>query len=656
MVSNIRAIVLIGFLLTFVGSKTAVANANFHFTNLSELTVHDGKLYFTAEDVIHGQELWQYDPQSNVATLIEDFLEGASSSDPENLVSYGGRLYFSNLSQVSSWSTRLRYINPLTNTIEMVEGIQLKKDSNNLYDIFNPLVFNSQLVFVALFAGHEWLFNQIVINSGEVTNIDLSDNFSTSSSAQLKGFDFVAHQHYLIKVYSEYSHFKQKDCAIFYDTVASTQTDSAVCARALGYLNDAQSSETFEIQKVISSEENTYTFFNSTIRYDHRLDLVDFSVKKGGVVVYNPDTHDETLLDGEWLAQLESFSDSFARQGNKVYFVAESAETGSEIFELDLNENKIDLYVSTMEGSESLEPDNLFIFAGELYFSGFTETLGRELWKVNKSTLTIEQVANINPGDVSSNPVNFQSFDNKLFFHSKNSESVGNLTYYDPVTNSVTNVSQLNIAPEIALPEEQLMANEGDTFFLELSIHDEDNDELEYRWRQLSDELVLDFSEKEKDLSFLAPEVDRDTTIAFSVEVSDGNYAKTVFLEVNIVDVNKAPTIQLTPMSANVIENEELPINLEVQDLDGDELTIIWEQLSGATPLDIANATTSFIFVAPSVSGDEDYRFKVTVSDGELSVSETTTIKVLDKPKSSSGGALWWLLLLSIILIVKRSQ
>lgn len=658
MVSNFRAIILIGCLLIFGGAKTAVANANFHFANLSELTVHDGKLYFTAEDAIHGQELWQYDPQSNVATLIEDFLEGASGSDPENLVSYGGRLYFSNQSQLSPVSTRLRYIDQLTNTIQMVEGVEVKKDRDSLFHIYNPLIINNELVFVALFGFpgiHIAAFNQIVIDSGLVTNSLLNETYGTSryQDTQLKDFDFVPHKQYLIKVFSERgSNTDRSECARFFDTVTSSITYSSFCARGLGYLGLGGNYDQHYIQQVLSNEENTYIFFNSNIYY-HGDGL---SVHKGGIAIYNPDTDDETLLDGDWLAELESFSDSFVKQGSKVYFVAKSAEIGNEIFEFDLEENQINLYASTVEGSGSLEPDNLFIFAGELYFSGFTESQGRELWKVNKSTSMVELVADINQGDESSNPVNFQSFDHKLFFHSNSSESVGSLTYYDPVANSITNVSQFNIAPAIVLPEEQLMVNEGDTFLLELSTNDEDNDELEYFWRQVSDELVLDFLNKEKDLSFLAPEVHHDTSVTFSVEVSDGNYVKTVFLEVNIVDVNKAPTMQLTPSSADVLEGEELAINLEVQDLDDDELTIMWEQLSGSTPIELANAVTSFAFVAPSVSEDEDYRFKVTVSDGDLSVSEAITIKVLDKPKNSSGGALWWLLLLSIILMVKRSQ
>lgn len=58
----------------------------------SELTVHNGKLYFTADDGIHGRELWSYD--GTQAVMVADIYPGQYSSQVTGLVSTGGHLYF----------------------------------------------------------------------------------------------------------------------------------------------------------------------------------------------------------------------------------------------------------------------------------------------------------------------------------------------------------------------------------------------------------------------------------------------------------------------------------------------------------------------------------------------------------------------------------
>jgi ELWxxDGT repeat protein len=68
------------------------------------LTVHQGRLYFRANDGIHGEELWVSDGTAEGTRLFFDTVLGADGGDPTELASAGGLLYFAlNRSATNPW-------------------------------------------------------------------------------------------------------------------------------------------------------------------------------------------------------------------------------------------------------------------------------------------------------------------------------------------------------------------------------------------------------------------------------------------------------------------------------------------------------------------------------------------------------------------------
>jgi len=59
-----------------------------HFTSAGEV------LFFTANDVAHGTELWRTDGTKDGTRMVKDIFPDIPSSNPENLVSLGTLLYF----------------------------------------------------------------------------------------------------------------------------------------------------------------------------------------------------------------------------------------------------------------------------------------------------------------------------------------------------------------------------------------------------------------------------------------------------------------------------------------------------------------------------------------------------------------------------------
>ena len=64
-------------------------------SNPANLTNVNGILFFTAEDGIHGPELWQSDGAAAGTIIVADISPGSAGSNPSNLTAVSGTLFFS---------------------------------------------------------------------------------------------------------------------------------------------------------------------------------------------------------------------------------------------------------------------------------------------------------------------------------------------------------------------------------------------------------------------------------------------------------------------------------------------------------------------------------------------------------------------------------
>ena len=63
--------------------------------DVGQLTNVNGTVYFTANDGVHGNELWKSDGTAAGTVLVKDISSGAGTSYPSNLTNVNGTLYFS---------------------------------------------------------------------------------------------------------------------------------------------------------------------------------------------------------------------------------------------------------------------------------------------------------------------------------------------------------------------------------------------------------------------------------------------------------------------------------------------------------------------------------------------------------------------------------
>ena len=95
---------------------------------------------------------------------------------------------------------------------------------------------------------------------------------------------------------------------------------------------------------------------------------------------------------------------------------------------------------------------------------------------------------------------------------------------------------------------------------------------------------------------------------------------------------NRAPVID-SGDERTVSEGDEVTLMVEVHDVNSDELSYSWSQVSGTSVRLSDDDTASPTFTAPAVTDSEDtLMFEVTVSDGDAMATATVTVKVNSTP------------------------
>ncbi|WP_394493584.1 PKD domain-containing protein [Shewanella sp. ENK2] len=133
--------------------------------------------------------------------------------------------------------------------------------------------------------------------------------------------------------------------------------------------------------------------------------------------------------------------------------------------------------------------------------------------------------------------------------------------------------------------------------------------------------------------------------------------------------VNTAPSLVLESHNSEVEENSSITLIAVGSDAEDDSLSYQWQQLSGPAAVLENQTTNQLTLTTPEVNTDELIEVQVTVSDGELSYSVTTSLTVTNKTEveteeptqpepesnSSSGGAFGiWFMLLMLISFSRR--
>ncbi len=213
-----------------------------------------------------------------------------------------------------------------------------------------------------------------------------------------------------------------------------------------------------------------------------------------------------------------------------------------------------------------------------------------------------------------------------------NSLSANESTLHSTISSGkITRVVQVSYRP-IAKAGLNKSVLEGETVQLDGSeSYDLDANPLTFSWRAPAGIHLNDSTLKKP--SFVAPDVKVNTNYIFTLIVNDGtSNSDPSTVTITVLQVNKRP---VADAGSDISYNEGSSVSLSGSlsyDPDLDVISYKWTSLDGIILFDALGPAPSFI--APQVSANKIYRFKLEVSDGVLtSIPDTVKINIVNVNK-----------------------
>src|SRR5262249_36204209 len=119
----------------WVPSALLVVNPSTASSSPDSLTNVNGVAFFTANDGVHGRELWKSDGTAAGTGLVADINPGSGSSNPDNLTAVGSTLFFT--ANDGTHGTQLWESDGTSSGTVMVTTIGSGSDDAAPYDLTN---------------------------------------------------------------------------------------------------------------------------------------------------------------------------------------------------------------------------------------------------------------------------------------------------------------------------------------------------------------------------------------------------------------------------------------------------------------------------------------------------------------------------------------
>jgi outer membrane protein OmpA-like peptidoglycan-associated protein len=163
---------------------------------------------------------------------------------------------------------------------------------------------------------------------------------------------------------------------------------------------------------------------------------------------------------------------------------------------------------------------------------------------------------------------------------------------------------------------------QDETTTIRANASDPEGDTLTYTWTSTGGKITGTDSTATFDATGVAP-----GKYTVTATVSDGEHSVSCTADITVLKRNLPPTVTLQPETATVILGESTTFRATASDPNNDPLTYVWT----VNNENVAAAGPELVFGSEGRQPG-DYTVTVTVSDGELSANDSSTVTVQPKP------------------------
>lgn len=431
-----------------------------------QLAALAGKLYFSANDGVLGNELWEYDPNSNEATLVADINSGSGSSSPSYLTEFEGKLYFNARDEINPH--QLWEFDPEADGT----GLSMITQFAGSFGASHLQIFDGDLYFSAddgTLGRELWRYDP---QAGEealklVADINIGSGASSPSTLTPLGgklyfsADDGIYGRQLWR-YDPNAGDGDGEVVRMAETVDGTgpsypffltALNGKLYFRASDAINGSAGSELWEYDPAANEGAGaavkvTDIFSGNTTPHDliamggkiyfrgadpdHGAELWQYDPTPGG--------DGATMVADIQSGPIGSVPQSFAVVDDKLYFSAVDGIHGFELWRYDPEANEgnggVSLVADVVSGAGHSHPQELTELDGKLYFTANHPDYGREVWEYDPNAEggigAARLLADIRPGSSTSSPSSLAAFDGKLYFAANDGIHGSELWQYDP--------------------------------------------------------------------------------------------------------------------------------------------------------------------------------------------------------------------------------
>lgn len=349
-----------------------------------DLTVFQGAIYFSADDVTHGRELWKSDG-TNAGTLMVIDINPGDSSDPYGFVEMNGELYF--VAHDGSG-------NALWKTDGTEAGTERVGNMNVSGD---PIVVGGTLFFEGyeppFYDGELWKSDGTT--AGTVMVKDINVGGFSSNPEQLTAVN---------------------------NTLFFTARDNGLSGIEL-WKSDGTEEGTVLVKDIDPGTDDSYpenlTAMNGILYFKVNDGVVGYELWRSDGTEAGTTMVKDINPGAGWGVPppiLPGGGFNWPIVNNEIYFYASDGVSGVELWKSDGTETGTVLVKDIFPGSSSSTPGWVVTNGITLYFTATDGTSGLELWQSDGSETGTFMIDEIYPGNNTSGHWNLTVLGNRLFF------------------------------------------------------------------------------------------------------------------------------------------------------------------------------------------------------------------------------------------------